>query len=85
MHPQWARNIRNQCQAANTPFFMKQWGHWVDYHNAPIDTKTELTQGRWYDDYVGKDGHLVYGVGKKRTGRLLDGKEYNEFPNYKSG
>ena len=24
MHPQWARDIRNECQAAGVPFFMKQ-------------------------------------------------------------
>lgn len=26
MHPQWARDIRDQCQAAGVPFFFKQWG-----------------------------------------------------------
>lgn len=24
--PQWVRQIRNQCKAAGTPFFFKQWG-----------------------------------------------------------
>jgi protein gp37 len=26
MHPEWARSIRDQCQAAGVPFFFKQWG-----------------------------------------------------------
>jgi protein gp37 len=26
MHPQWARDLRDQCQAAGVPFFFKQWG-----------------------------------------------------------
>lgn len=26
MHPDWARGIRDQCQAAGVPFFFKQWG-----------------------------------------------------------
>jgi protein gp37 len=26
MHPQWARDIRDQCAAAGVPFFFKQWG-----------------------------------------------------------
>lgn len=26
MHPDWARRIRDDCQAANVPFFFKQWG-----------------------------------------------------------
>ena len=26
MDPQWARDIRDRCRAANTPIFFKQWG-----------------------------------------------------------
>jgi protein gp37 len=26
MHVDWVRNIRDQCAAANVPFFFKQWG-----------------------------------------------------------
>lgn len=26
MHPQWARDVRDQCAAAGVPFFFKQWG-----------------------------------------------------------
>ena len=26
MHPDWPRSIRDQCQAADVPFFFKQWG-----------------------------------------------------------
>ena len=26
MHPDWARSLRDQCAAANVPFFFKQWG-----------------------------------------------------------
>lgn len=28
MHPDWVRSIRDQCQAAEVPFFFKQWGDW---------------------------------------------------------
>jgi protein gp37 len=28
MHPDWARSVRDQCQAAGVPFFFKQWGEW---------------------------------------------------------
>lgn len=27
MHPDWLRTIRDQCAAANIPFFFKQWGN----------------------------------------------------------
>jgi protein gp37 len=29
MHLAWARALRDQCQAANVPFFFKQWGEWL--------------------------------------------------------
>ncbi|WP_421925526.1 phage Gp37/Gp68 family protein [Neoaquamicrobium sediminum] len=28
MHPGWARALRDQCVAADVPFFFKQWGNW---------------------------------------------------------
>lgn len=28
MHPDWARQLRDQCAAAGVPFFFKQWGDW---------------------------------------------------------
>ena len=46
MKKSWVIDIRNQCQAANIPFFFKQWG----------------------------------GVNKKATGRMIDGKTYDEMP-----
>lgn len=46
INEQWVLDIRCQCQAANVPFFFKQWG----------------------------------GVNKKKFGRLLEGKYYNEMP-----
>lgn len=29
MHPDWARSLRDQCNAASTPFLFKQWGSWL--------------------------------------------------------
>lgn len=29
MHPQWALDIRDQCQSADVAFFFKQWGEWL--------------------------------------------------------
>ncbi len=29
MHPQWVRDIRDQCEADGVPFLFKQWGEWV--------------------------------------------------------
>ena len=30
MDPDWARSLRDQCQAAGVPFLFKQWGEWID-------------------------------------------------------
>ena len=46
MHPDWARDIRDQCVAADVPFFFKQHG----------------------------------GVNKKKAGRVLDGRTWDEMP-----
>lgn len=29
MHPDWARDLRDQCTAAGVPFLFKQWGEWA--------------------------------------------------------
>lgn len=29
MHPDWARSLRDQAQAAGVPFLFKQWGEWL--------------------------------------------------------
>ena len=29
MHPGWVRSVRDQCQAANVPFFFESWGDWM--------------------------------------------------------
>ena len=31
MHPDYARNLRDQCQTAGVPFLFKQWGNWLPY------------------------------------------------------
>lgn len=45
MHPDWARSLRDQCQAAGVPFLFKQWGEWQevdgDYQLAPEDADAE--------------------------------------------
>ena len=33
MHPDWARSLRDQCNAAGVAFHFKQWGEWADETN----------------------------------------------------
>lgn len=35
MHPDWARSLRDQCEAAGVGFFFKQWGEW--YPTGSVD------------------------------------------------
>lgn len=89
MHPNWARDIRDQCTAAKVPFFFKQWGEW-EALNEPSDCPQIVTGNKKRLRVIGIDGNigrtenptyvLVARVGKRAAGRLLDGVEHNEFP-----
>ncbi len=70
MHPEWARSLRDQCQAASVPFFFKQWGEWTD-RRVGIPCGTTATD---------LDGAHLYRVGKKAAGRELDGRTWDEYP-----
>jgi protein gp37 len=91
MHPDWARSLRDQCQAAGVPFFFKQWGEWAPPADPPPWRNTARAQ--WHDacglifDTIAKPDPLtffsegaVYRLGKARAGRLLDGREWNDMP-----
>lgn len=80
MHPDWARQIRDQCQAAGTPFLFKQWGESI--HESQLnDAVNALHALRMTSDCQWEDDLSVsWRVGKKVAGRLLDGREWNEFP-----
>lgn len=76
MHPDWARSVRDQCQASGTSFFFKQWGQWLPTDQLEyVHPATGSNNGFEFED-----GLLTWRVGKKAAGRLLDGREWNEFP-----
>lgn len=72
MHPDWARSLRDQCQAAGVPFFFKQWGEWLP---ARSDGGTTEKLGK-----VLNGADEPWRVGKKAAGALLDGREWKQFP-----
>jgi protein gp37 len=90
MHPDWARELRDQCAAAGVPFFFKQWGEWA---NAGCEAfgkvkPRAITWIRWdgsrwphCPEDENADCVTLSCVGKKAAGRLLDGREHSEFPN----
>ena len=93
MNPDWPRTLRDQCVAANVPFFFKQWGEWKPLNGTGIPHgDDDETSYPWV--WVSPDGstkkssdgcsdRVMVRVGKKVAGRLLDGREWNEFPEVK--
>ncbi len=75
MNPEWARKLRDQCNAAGVPFHFKQWGHWRPEYERAASTLKRLS-------VADSDGHPITLVrmGKHAAGRDLDGQLWNEFP-----
>jgi len=88
MHPDWARSLRDQCQARGVAYFFKQWGEWTP-ENTDCRNKIRLTfQGRNGSDLANAgDGAEVWmsRVGKKAAGDLLDGRVWREMPKVSNG
>lgn len=93
MHPDWARSLRDQCVAAGVPFLFKQWGEWVPErlglhgNNTPAAFLSTgghvrpLINGKPAFPPMAPAGDMtVRRVGKKRAGRELDGRIWDQFP-----
>lgn len=78
MHPDWARSLRDQCQAAGVAFFFKQWGEFGPSPDAGLPDDLPDSAGFYFDPP--HPPHKVWRFGKKTAGRTLDGREWNEFP-----
>jgi len=86
MHPDWARAARDACAEAGVPFFFKQRGAWSPGYYEKASAYVRWANDGWqpigwYDaaTMCGKQGEQVMSrVGKKKAGRLLDGREHNE-------
>jgi len=86
MHPDWVRVLRDQCQMTKTQFFFKQHGAWL--HESQLVPANEGQDMPFWEKwcynkaktYHWPDGSISYRVGKTTAGRLLDGREWNEFP-----
>lgn len=69
MRAEWAQSIRDQCSAAGTAFFFKQWG-------SHIPAGQTMANGKVWAPGCGTRLHATKGI----TGRLLDGVEHNGMP-----
>jgi len=92
MHSEWVRSARDQCVKSGTPFYFKQWGEFlpednnIPYQHLDIYRKFKSTPTGMIhsvkDSQFHKldDGTITCRIGKRRAGRLLDGKEWNQYP-----
>ncbi|MGY6705891.1 phage Gp37/Gp68 family protein [Roseinatronobacter sp.] len=89
MHPDWARSLRDQCEAAGVAFFFKQWGEW--HSGAGWDDNLDGypfgcfdDAGRWVhpvdQEWASAGRQIMFKVGKKFAGRSLDGREWSQMP-----
>jgi len=95
MHPDWVRSLRDQCTTANVPFFFKQWGEWVPYRPSTsgfafLDGPTlperctnhhRLHEGWEFNNHEEFPKWMAaLRIGKKKAGRELDGRTWDEKP-----
>lgn len=77
MKPDWARGLRDQCQAAGVAYHFKQHGEWQS-----VDQSDDIVKSGT-PEHIFDDGTICFRVGNKRAGHLLDGVEWREMPEVK--
>ena len=76
----WVIDIQNKCKRANLPFFFKQFGEWIHVDAMPSSLCAEIV-ARGFKGHKPTDPTSFWRVGKKRAGRELDGRTWEEYPN----
>jgi|GEM_PF-516739 protein gp37 len=92
MHPDWVQNIRGQCNEQGVRFFFKQWGTWglegplsarqcVVADNGAVFEMNDVEGMRKNQSEYGRvHRQVMYRVGKKAAGRIIDGRTWDERP-----
>ena len=90
MHPDWARQLRDDCVAAGVPFFFKQWGEWAAFSSVGDDpdpdgrTAMARIDGSVVIDWQSEPNNVgairLARVGKKKAGRELDNRLWEQYP-----
>lgn len=74
LHPDWVRDIRDQCQRASVAFLWKQWGEWAP--DCLCQKPRPCPSIPRPCDPIG----AMFRCGKSAAGRELDGRTWDEFP-----
>lgn len=73
-HPDWFRNLRDQCLGSGISFHFKQWGEWAPPTGSG-STSYHIRNITWNGSSV-----PVERRGKKVNGRKLDGRTWDQIP-----
>jgi protein gp37 len=71
--PSWFRSLLIQCMQADVPFHFKQWGDWAPGQGINLAAARKTAR-------EAHDGTLMFRLGKKAAGRLLDGETWDGLP-----
>lgn len=74
--PDWFRTLHTQCMESEVPFHFKQWGDWAPGDGVNFPSKKKL---------LAADGTSMVRLGKKNSGRVLDGQEWDQLPTARTG
>jgi protein gp37 len=71
MHPDWPRQIRDDCERRQIAFLFKQWGEWTPERG--------MRHSEFFQFDNDPDSYVMR-VGKKAAGRKLDGQLWGQYP-----
>ncbi|MFG3085088.1 DUF5131 family protein [Streptomyces parvulus] len=83
MHPDWVRDLRDQCATGEVPFFFKQWGEWSiapSNYGPDVPARARASTQLVFATKQDVDGQIMLRAGKARAGRELDGRLHDAFP-----
>ncbi len=86
LHPDWVRSLRDQCQEAQVPFFFKSWGEWKFICEVIIPEYDKADYPEYWRRpgekpmFAFPDGTTLERLGRRQTGRELDGRTWDEEP-----
>jgi protein gp37 len=89
MHPSWPRDLRDRCQESGTAYFFKQWGAYAPirlyddfegWHKGEVVLNDDGKDWRGSEILFDESAYVLQRVGNHKSGRLLDGRTWDEYP-----